>query len=57
MHTSNTLSQVHVSHSFIIAKVLIVLKFVGRALRRPAADLPRFQLEFLPAPVNRHVRV
>jgi hypothetical protein len=36
MHTSNTLSQVHANHSFVVAKVLNVLKLIGRAFTAQA---------------------
>jgi hypothetical protein len=31
MQTSNTLPQLHVSRSFLVAKVLVVLKAIGQA--------------------------
>jgi hypothetical protein len=38
MHTSNTLSHGHVSHSFVVTKALIVLKIIGRIFTaQPAA--------------------
>jgi hypothetical protein len=34
MHSSDTLSQLHISrHSFVMMKVLIVMKVIGRAFK------------------------
>ena len=48
MQTSNTLSQLHVSHSFVIAKVLIALKFVGRAFTAQPSTSSDFTASLCP---------
>jgi len=48
MQTSNTLPQIHVSHSFVITKVLVVLKIIGRAFTAQTTSSSDFSPSLCP---------